>query len=213
MHLCVRLTVLRRAVLRGGAGLLQRLVRDQLDAVRFPCQRQRDRLSGSVLGGIDSATGPLVFQQGTVLSLPNNTVPAGYALEIDLINDSAGNITGATFSVTDNTGKTTSVSSPTLDANQQFPIVAFQVNVVGPDNESDSQFYSGAGTITYEISNGQLCVEGGLPDTCSNSLGSSTPTGRDFQRHLWAHPIALLRFRANSIVKYTCSPSDSLLPT
>lgn len=120
-------------------------------------------------------TGPVVNQNGTVLSLPNNTIPAGYALEIDLSNDAAGNITGALFSVTDNTGKTTS-SLATLDANQQFPIVAFQVNVVGPGNSSDSQFSSGAGTITYEIANGQLCVEGGLPDTCSNSSGSGIGT-------------------------------------
>jgi hypothetical protein len=121
-------------------------------------------------------TGPLVNQMGTLLSLPNNTIPAGYTLQIDLNNDTAGNITGATFSVTDNDGNTHRQTA-TLDANHQFPIVAFEVNVVGPDNGSDSQFSSGAGTITYGISNGQLCVEGGLPDLCSNSSGSDTPTG------------------------------------
>jgi hypothetical protein len=123
-----------------------------------------------------TCTGPLVNKSGTVLSLPNNTIPAGYTLQIDLNNDTAGNITGALFSVTDNNGNTKSQTA-TLDANHHFPIVAFQVNVVGPDNFSDSQFSSGAGTITYGTSTGQLCVEGGLPDTCSNSLGSNTPTG------------------------------------
>jgi hypothetical protein len=118
---------------------------------------------------------PLVNLNGTVLSLSSNTIPAGYVLEIDLSNDSVGNITGAIFTVTDNSGNTTSRSA-TLPATQQFPIVAFQVNVVGPDGGSNSQFSSGAGTITYEISNGQLCVEGGLPDLCSESAGSKAGT-------------------------------------
>jgi hypothetical protein len=108
---------------------------------------------------------------GTVLSLPSNTIPAGYVLEIELNNDSFGNVTGALFSVTDNTGKTTS-SLATLDPSHQFPIVAFEANVVGPDNASNSKFSSGAGTITYEISNGQLCAEGGLPDISCGSPGT-----------------------------------------
>jgi hypothetical protein len=120
-------------------------------------------------------TGPLVNQSGTVLSLPSNTIPAGYVLEIDLNNDSAGNISGANFSVTDNMGNTTSKSAA-LDTNHLFPIAAFQVNVGGPDNASSSKFSSGAGTISYQVSAGQLCVEGGLPDLCSNSSGSNTPT-------------------------------------
>jgi hypothetical protein len=91
-----------------------------------------------------------------ILDLFSNTIPAGYVLEIDLNNDATGNITGATFTVTDNNGNTTSRST-TLPANQQFPIVGFQVDLVGPDNSQNSQFSSGAGTITYEISDGQLC--------------------------------------------------------
>jgi hypothetical protein len=91
-----------------------------------------------------------------ILPLDSNAIPAGYVFEIDLNNDATGNITGATFTVTDNNGKTTSGSTP-LPANQQFPINGFQVNIVGPDNSTNSQFSSGAGTITYEISDGQLC--------------------------------------------------------
>jgi hypothetical protein len=102
---------------------------------------------------------------------PAPPVPAARLAVPLASNDSAGNITGATFSVTDNNGNTNS-KTITLDANHQFPIVAFEVNVVGPGNHSNSQFSSGAGTITYEISNGQLCVEGGLPDVCSKSSGS-----------------------------------------
>jgi hypothetical protein len=121
-------------------------------------------------------TGPLVNEFGTLLSLPSNTVPAGYALDIELASETnTGNITGATFTVSDGKGNTKS-STVTLDANHQFPIVAFQVNVVGPDNASSSQFSSGAGTIFYAVSSGQLCVEGGLPDLCSKSSGSDRGT-------------------------------------
>jgi hypothetical protein len=134
--------------------------------------------------GSCNCTGPLVNLNGTVLSLPSNTVPANYVLEIDLNNDGVGNINGVTFSVKDNNGNTKS-APVTLDANHQFPIVAFQVNVVGPDNSSYSQFSSGGGTITYEISNGQLCVEGGLPDLCSKSSGSGTPTGETSNATYW----------------------------
>ena len=107
-----------------------------------------------------------------ILDLSSNTIPAGYVFEVDLNNDSKGNITGGTFKVTDNQGNPTSQQFQ-VDSNHQFPIVAFQVNIVGPDNLSNSAFTSGAGTIAYE-SSGQLCIEGGIPDTCS---GSSTFTG------------------------------------
>jgi len=105
-----------------------------------------------------------------ILSLSSNTIPAGYVFEIDL-SDNNGNITGATFNVTDNNGHTQSWPAQ-LDANHQFPIVAFQVNIVGPDNSTDATFTSGAGNITYG-SSGQICVEGGVPDKCS---GSGTTT-------------------------------------
>jgi hypothetical protein len=121
-------------------------------------------------------TGPLVNESGTVLSLPSNTVPAGYHLDIELTSETnTGNITAATFIVSDGKGNTNS-STATLDAQHQFPIVAFQVNIGGPDNASSSQFSSGAGTIFYSVSSGQLCVEGGVPDLCSKSAGSNSFT-------------------------------------
>jgi hypothetical protein len=127
--------------------------------------------------GLCNCAGPVVNLNGTVFSLPSNTntIPKTYVLKIALDNDGVGNVTGATFSVTDNNGKLHS-TRVALDAQHLFPIVAFQVNVGGPDNGSDSQFSPGGGTITYEISSGQLCVEGGLPDLCSKSAGSSVAT-------------------------------------
>jgi len=104
--------------------------------------------------------------------LPSNAIPAGYVFEIDLNNDSSGNIMGATFEVTDNNGNKASTTIP-VDASHLFTIEGFQVNVVGPDNRADSNFSSGTGVITYTAL-GQLVVEGGLPDMC---IGSGALTG------------------------------------
>jgi hypothetical protein len=112
--------------------------------------------------------------QNIVSGRDSNTIPAGYLFEIAL-NESNGNVTSATFTVTDERTRTpvgTPVTVPVPSA-YQFPIVAFEVNVVGPDNLSNSAFSSGAGQITYK-SSGQLCVEGGLPESCS---GNGTITG------------------------------------
>lgn len=108
------------------------------------------------------------------LILRASTIPKGSVFEIDLANDDNGNVSGAAFTFTDNEGNTATQTIP-IDPVNRCPIVAFQVNVVGADNSATAQFSSGAGVITYE-SEDQLCVEGGLPDLCSNSSGSSTPT-------------------------------------
>jgi hypothetical protein len=112
------------------------------------------------------------------LTLPNaNTIPVGFTLTIALQNDSSGNITGANFSVTDNSGNTFPLML-SVDQDVQFPIVAFQLNLVGYENSEDTTFSSGAGLITYEAQSG-LCVEGELPDACSMSAASGTPTGEN----------------------------------
>jgi hypothetical protein len=113
----------------------------------------------------------------TVVSgLPSNTIPAGYVLDIDLETDVSDNVTAAVFTVTDNTGKIIGSKTATLDPSHQFPIAAFEANVVGPDNSSNSQFPSGAGTIatiTYrQLPGPDLCVEGVRPDKLCNTPGS-----------------------------------------
>jgi hypothetical protein len=130
-----------------------------------------------------ACTGPLVALEDTVLSLPSNTIPAGYVLEIDLQNDvNTRTVTGALFSVTDNNKKTTS-SLATLDKDHQFPIVAFEANVGGPDDGKYSQFTPGLGQIgqiTYQVPYWDdvvpvLCAEGGLPDVaCGAPWGGGT---------------------------------------
>jgi hypothetical protein len=145
------------------------------NAINFQVQYWDTNAACACGHAVCDCTGPVVNLSGTVLSLPSNTIPAGYVLEIDLNNDNVGNITGATFSVTDNHGNTNSQTA-TLDTQHQFPIVAFEVNLVGPGNGSNAHFSSGAGTINYEISNGQLCVEGGLPEVCSGTGNGTAET-------------------------------------
>lgn len=113
---------------------------------------------GSTAGGPFPDPDP--FKLYPVVSLPSNssTVPAGFVLEIELTNDSTGNVTGVNFRVTDNAGNTSATAVP-FDAGAQFrPIEVFEVNVVGPNGCQNATFSSGEGTITYAVSSGQLCV-------------------------------------------------------
>jgi hypothetical protein len=109
-----------------------------------------------------------------LISLPASsfTLAAGYKLKIALDydpKDATGTITGATFSVTDNHGKSTS-SGPQRIQSFQFdgtktpvaakalaPILAFELNIVGATNGQYSFMESGAGTITYSAT-GPLTV-------------------------------------------------------
>jgi hypothetical protein len=129
---------------------------------------------GSTCNATPSNCQTFAQNTSTIANLPSNNLPAGYALRITL-SDNGGKITQATFEVIDNNHNSQS-QVVTLPAASQFPIVAFQTNIVGPSNGANTAFSGGAGTISYQVSTGQLCLEGGLADQCSNSAGSSTPT-------------------------------------
>lgn len=138
-------------------------------------------------GGTEFYSNPPGNGSTPILSLPfswftPNRIPAGYLFEIDLTTDeSSANVTGGTFKVTDNNGHTT-LSPFNVDASYWYPIVAFQVNIVGPGGCTCSEFSPGGGTITYEVPPGQqlrlqqLCVEGGLREVCSGSTNSTCET-------------------------------------
>jgi hypothetical protein len=123
----------------------------------------------------------LVFNSGPTSLLPNNLastmIPANFVLSIQLTTDASENVVKATFNVTDtNSGldSTLPVDIPSVVSwfgLIQLPILAFQVDVVGPDDCLNSTFAPGAaGSITYGASNG-LCVGGysqpGLPAGCN----------------------------------------------
>lgn len=101
-----------------------------------------------------------------LISLPGSgsTLSAGYKLKIALDydpKDTRGAIIGATFSVTDNHGKSTSsgqqrIQSFRFDGTKTpvasealAPILAFEIDIVGATNGQYSFMEFGAGTITY----------------------------------------------------------------
>jgi hypothetical protein len=130
---------------------------------------QRSSISALVQywDGRDSTTPK--YNSGLVFVRPlSDTVKAGSTLKIWLDTDNTGCVTGATFVFIDNTGNVNS-QVLSLPAEFQYPIVAFQANIVGPYNKADAHFSSGAGTITYS-SDGELCLEGGVPDLCSKAV-------------------------------------------
>lgn len=97
-------------------------------------------------------------------TLPSQELPAGYALDIALQNDSAGNITGATYQAFDNKGNSIGkqtitllslnlVSGSKVTSADLAPIVSFQMNFVDYLNGGVTVLSSGAGTITYVAAN------------------------------------------------------------
>jgi hypothetical protein len=106
----------------------------------------------------------LIRADVALASLPTTTLPAGYAISITLNNDSSGNVTGATYVVTDNTGRTLgnktinivgqnlrTTNTPATSANLA-PLRAFQFNIGGDYGGARATLTSGAGTITYSAS-------------------------------------------------------------
>ena len=105
---------------------------------------------------IVTPTGAYQFNLGSALS--SVAIPAGYRIKIILQNDKAGNVTGAQFVVTDNLGNTvanqtvTILSISGITAAALAPIIAFELNLVGPICAEAAVLSSGAGVITYSAS-------------------------------------------------------------
>ena len=92
-------------------------------------------------------------------SLPGNELSAGYRLVISLGNDEYGNVDSVTYTVSEQ-GLTVSsktvpmlsletVSGAQVTTADLAPIVAYQLNFVGPYNAESTSLSSGGGTITY----------------------------------------------------------------
>lgn len=118
--------------------------------------------------GVDNwpVNGPNLINNGfpELHALLGGVLPAGYKLVIALLNDAGGKVSGVTYEVFDNDH--TLLASRTVDlldltlvrggsrVMPQFlaPIIAFELNLVGPANGLYTELSSGAGTITYEAS-------------------------------------------------------------
>lgn len=120
--------------------------------------------STQLFARIDNWVNPsteLIRTDVALANLPSQKIGAGYAFRITLNNDSSGNVTGATYVVTDNTGKTlgnvtTNIVGQTLRTTNKpatsanlAPIVAFQYNIGGCYGGATATFTEGLGTVTY----------------------------------------------------------------
>lgn len=149
---------------------------DETDAAQQYVIGLRD---GEIIGQIDNwKVDKKTEVYNSVVNLQNSpspkTIPAGYKLRIILSNDAIGNITGATFAVYDGTGAVAGSQTIILPAADIAPIVAFQMNLVGPASGESVTLASGSGTITYTASN-QLSVKASTPD-CIDVMFSTVET-------------------------------------
>jgi hypothetical protein len=104
-----------------------------------------------------------------IVALPSASLPAGYQLSIALTYDGTGNVTGANWTV-DGGGTSTTVNQVNTNvgeaAGDLSPIIAFEVNLVGPGGGAGTTFTSGAGTIKCSATNvlTALAVEPGCAE-------------------------------------------------
>jgi hypothetical protein len=118
-----------------------------------------------------------IFKMGT---LPSAKLAAGSQLKIDLGNDANANVDTATFSFLNQQGPLIKPVSKNIKSvagghsSALAPIVAFELDVVGPVNSENSILSSGAGTLTYQADQllspiDQPWIAGNPPVTCAES--------------------------------------------
>ena len=149
-----------------------------------------------VTGAVDNwpVTGPNIINDFfNIVSLSSAKIPAGYKLKISLANDSSGNVSAATYIVIDNTGATLANVTQTLllisgvTAAELAPIVAFELDIVGPVNSESAVLSSGAGTIKYTASSA-LTVLSTEPITCTETTNITAETANTVYGLLPAGP-------------------------
>jgi hypothetical protein len=131
---------------------------------------------------------------------PSNRIPRGSTFEIKLTTNADGNITSALFSFQDPSGRVSNATVP-FPPGAQYPICAFELNLVAPGGGANTTLISAAGVLTYSVSPGSLSVQhGGAGAACGELHGgtaegsnaaygamtpSSGPTLRQSLSYLW----------------------------
>jgi hypothetical protein len=134
----------------------------------------------------------LILENYPLISLPSVTLPAGYVLQISLGNDNNGNVVSATYVVIDNLGNTQAnitqdlLSISGVTSADLAPIIAFELNLVGPDGGESAVLSSGAGTITYEAASALTVLSQEPP--CAESNYYTGETANSFYGTLPAVP-------------------------
>jgi hypothetical protein len=156
-------------------------------------------IENEIVGGIDNwpLSGPQLANDFFNLApVPTGRIPAGYQLKISLQNDASGNIIGANYEVIDEYGTAqanTSISLTSLagvTTADLSPIIAFQLNLVGPANNESVVLSSGAGMITYESSSQLTAVNTEPP--CAESGYVTAETANTVYGVLSASPSAII---------------------
>jgi len=103
------------------------------------------------VNGYQTDKSPAYLAKSNLLSLPSVKIPAGYKIKLTLGYDASDNVTGVTFLVIDNSGSTV-VNQWLAVPGDYAPIIAFEMNLVGPISAESAVLSSGAGTFTYAAS-------------------------------------------------------------
>src|SRR5208337_564460 len=108
--------------------------------------------ASELIGAVDNwpLSGPNIINDFfNLASLPSAKIPAGFQIRITLQNDASGNVTGAAYVVIDNQGHTLANVTKTLTSISGVtsadlaPIIAFELNLVGPVNSESAVLSSG----------------------------------------------------------------------
>jgi hypothetical protein len=134
----------------------------------------------------------------TFASLTNATVPVGTGFSIPLANDGKGNVTSVVFGVCENTATKPWTKTPAIELTNQYvinpatgkqttnkipntylaPIIAFELDITGPDGSSVA-FTSGGGTIAYSAPQNPLTPLSVVP-ACAEYFGGTAETSNSF---------------------------------
>lgn len=117
----------------------------------------------------------------------NNGIPAGWSLTIELqydndivtgakyyARDNSGNLRGYDYLAVDNVGCNTEDVCIGFQPGDASPITEFTVDIVGLTNGQGTNFSSGAGNITYNVTSGQTISPIPNPSSCIGFCGAIT---------------------------------------
>lgn len=108
-------------------------------------------------------------------SITGDTLPRESQLQIALATNDGGGVTKVTFTYTDPDGDDHSAE---FDPPAVHPIVACELNFVGPGGGANANFTQGLtnsrGIIYYSVSSGQLSVQNGGPGSACGEAGFFT---------------------------------------
>jgi hypothetical protein len=140
-----------------------------------------------LIGGIDnwSSNGQIINDFFNLASLPAVTLSAGYILQISLQNDNDANVVAATYDVIDNQGNLLAnmtqdlLSVDGVTSADLAPILAFELDFVGPINGESAVLSSGAGWIAYQASS-PLTVLSQEPPCINSPLVTAETTNSSY---------------------------------